>query len=46
MPHDPGKPDDGNPKFGRLLVVLLMAVLFCIMLTWVMGQYFPDFPNF
>ncbi|MFA9217444.1 MAG: hypothetical protein ACEQSK_10085 [Sphingomonadaceae bacterium] len=37
--------DDGNPKFGRLLIVLIMAVLFCIGLTWVMGTFFPNFPN-
>lgn len=38
--------DSGNPKFGRLLIVLLLVVLFCALLTWVMGTYFPDFPNF
>ena len=38
--------DDGNPKFGRLLIVLILAVLFCAALTWVMGVVFPDFPNF
>ncbi|MBC7859106.1 MAG: hypothetical protein H7Z39_10085 [Burkholderiaceae bacterium] len=38
--------DGGNPKFGRLLIVLLLVVLFCALLTWVMGTYFPDFPNF
>ena len=38
--------DDGNPKFGRLLIVLILAVLFCVALTWVMGEVFPDFPNF
>lgn len=38
--------DSGNPKFGRLLIVLLLAVLFCGLLTWVMSSYFPDFPNF
>ena len=38
--------DDGNPKFGRLLIVLILAVLFCVVLTWVMGEVFPDFPNF
>ena len=39
-------PNDGNPKFGRLLIVLILAVLFCVALTWVMGEVFPDFPNF
>ncbi len=38
--------DDGNPKFGRLLIILFLAVLFCAALTWLMGAVFPDFPNF
>jgi hypothetical protein len=38
--------DDGEPKFGRLLIFLILAVVFCAVLTWVMGRYFPDFPNF
>ena len=38
--------DDGEPKFGRLLICLILAVIFCAVLTWVMGRYFPDFPNF
>ncbi|MFT5642510.1 MAG: hypothetical protein ACI83P_000034 [Janthinobacterium sp.] len=38
--------DDGEPKFGRLLIFLILAVIFCGVLTWVMGHYFPDFPNF
>lgn len=38
--------DDGNPKFGKLLIVLFIAVIFCVALTWIMGVYFPDFPNF
>ena len=37
------KKDDGSPKFGRLLIVLLAAVAFCGLLTWVMGSLFPDF---
>lgn len=37
--------DDGNPKFGRLLIVLIIAVLFCAALTWVMGALFPNFPD-
>lgn len=41
-----GRDDDGDPRFGRLLLVLLLAVLFCAALTWVMGTFFPDFPNF
>jgi hypothetical protein len=39
------KKDDGTPKFGRLLVVLIAAVLFCGLLTWVMGSFFPNFPG-
>ena len=39
------KNDDGSPKFGRLLVVLLAAVVFCGLLTWIMAAYFPNFPG-
>ncbi|MES3025626.1 MAG: hypothetical protein V4857_28950 [Pseudomonadota bacterium] len=35
--------DDGTPKFGRLLLVLLGAVVVCGVLTYVMGTYFPRF---
>ncbi|CDG81827.1 hypothetical protein [Janthinobacterium agaricidamnosum] len=45
LQEDPTE-DDGNPQFGKLLVVLLIAVVFCAALTWVMGAFFPDFPNF
>jgi hypothetical protein len=38
--------DDGNPKFGRLLIVLFIVVALCGLLTWIMETYFPDFPNF
>src|SRR5471030_3332723 len=40
------KADDGTPKFGRLLVVLVLCVLFCVFMTWMMAEVFPDFPNF
>jgi hypothetical protein len=43
---DVGDEDDGEPKFGRLLMCLVLVVIFCGVLTWVMGRYFPDFPNF
>jgi len=46
MKRDSEKAHDGSPKFGRLLAVLLVAVLFCVFLTWLMGTFFPDFPNF
>jgi hypothetical protein len=39
------KNDDGSPKFGKLLLVLVGAVVFCGVLTWVMGTYFPHFPS-
>lgn len=39
------KEDDGSPKFGRLLIVLILAVVFCGALTWLMGTVFPNFPN-
>ncbi len=45
MTHDTKK-DDGSPKFGRLLIVLVTAVAFCGLLTYVMATMFPDFPNF
>jgi hypothetical protein len=46
MPHQEEiKEDDGSPKFGRLLIVLIFAVLVCVGLTWLMATYFPNFPN-
>ena len=47
--HDPSDPDDldhdtpthrepGGPYFGRLLVVLLLAVAFCGFMTWYLGS--------
>jgi hypothetical protein len=45
MKQKPGKQNDGNPKFGRLLLVLIAAVLFCVGLTFLMGEVFPNFPN-
>jgi hypothetical protein len=41
----PLKEDDGAPKFGRLLVVLIFAVLLCAGLTWLMATVFPNFPG-
>lgn len=41
----PQKEDDGSPKFGRLLIVLIFAVLVCAGLTWLMATVFPNFPN-
>jgi len=31
--------DNDNPKFGRLLIVLLLVVLFCGVLTWFAERY-------
>jgi hypothetical protein len=42
----PQSKENDNPKFGRLLIVLLLVVIFVGILTWVMETYFPDFPNF
>jgi hypothetical protein len=39
----PKPPDDetpGGPYFGRLLIVLFLAVVFCGVLTWVISSYF------
>ena len=41
----PENEDDGSPKFGRLLIVLIFAVLVCVGLTWVMATFFPNFPG-
>ena len=40
-----GGDNDGAPKFGRLLIVLIFAVLVCAGLTWLMATVFPNFPN-
>jgi hypothetical protein len=37
--------EEGIPKFGKLLIVLFLAVVFCGALTWIMGTYFPNFPG-
>jgi heme/copper-type cytochrome/quinol oxidase subunit 4 len=44
MPTDKERhPHDDVPKFGRLLFVLFLVVVFVAVLTWVMETYFPDF---
>ncbi|MFM2088784.1 MAG: hypothetical protein RLZZ237_3653 [Pseudomonadota bacterium] len=45
MSHEQNTQTDGIPKFGKLLIVLFLAVVFCGALTWIMGTYFPDFPK-
>ena len=37
--------DDGAPKFGRLLLVLVVTVAMLGVLTYVMAVFFPDFPS-
>ena len=37
--------DDGSPKFGRLLLVLVGTVALLGVLTYVMAVFFPDFPS-
>lgn len=39
------KKDDGSPKFGRLLLVLVGTVALLGVLTFVMATFFPDFPS-
>jgi hypothetical protein len=31
---------DGNPKFGRLLAVLVLVVAFIVLVTWAAEKYF------
>ena len=46
-PRDPGEPGDsggpsdpGRPKFGRLLIVLLLAVALIVAITFGSEEYF------
>ena len=32
----------GGPYFGRLLIVLLLAVAFCGFMTWLLSTTLPD----
>lgn len=32
----------GGPYFGRLLIVLLLAVAFCAFMTWLLSTTLPD----
>jgi flagellar biogenesis protein FliO len=43
QPTEKKFPEQDNPKFGKLLIVLLIAVLFVVFLTWLMENYFPNF---
>ncbi|CAN7706972.1 hypothetical protein LJR289_005774 [Pseudoduganella sp. LjRoot289] len=37
---DQANDDDGSPKFGRLLVVLVLAVLLVVAITFASEAYF------
>jgi hypothetical protein len=38
--HEPQEPDTvGTPKFGRLLIVLILAVLLVVVITFVSEAY-------
>ncbi len=39
---DTGRPTPGGPYFGRLLIVLLIAVLFCGFMTWLLSTFVTD----
>ena len=34
--------EPGGPYFGRLLIVLFLAVAFCALLTWALSAYYLD----
>lgn len=34
--------EPGGPYFGRLLVVLLLAVAFCAVMTWILSTTMTD----
>lgn len=39
--REPNEPEaDGSPKFGRLLIVLVLAVLLIIVITFASEAYF------
>ena len=39
---DTGRSTPGGPYFGRLLIVLLIAVLFCGFMTWLLSTLVTD----
>ncbi len=41
-PTPDGRPTPGGPYFGRLLIVLLIAVLFCGFMTWLLSTVVTD----
>ena len=39
---DDARETPGGPYFGRLLIVLLLAVAFCAFMTWLLASTLPD----
>ncbi len=42
QPEEPKDREPGGPYFGRLLIVLFLAVAFCAFLTWALTTYMQD----
>lgn len=40
--HDAARKEPGGPYFGRLLIVLLLAVAFCGVMTWYLSSVMVD----
>ncbi len=40
--HDTRSREPGGPYFGRLLIVLLLAVAFCGFMTWYLSSVMTD----
>ena len=40
--HEGRSREPGGPYFGRLLIVLLLAVAFCGLMTWYLSSVLPD----
>jgi len=41
-PESQVKPEEGSPKFGRLLIVLLMAVMLVVLITVASEAYYTN----
>ncbi|MGI9024462.1 MAG: hypothetical protein ACR2GP_02585 [Burkholderiaceae bacterium] len=42
QPEDRNHREPGGPYFGRLLIVLFLAVAFCALLTWAVSTYMQN----
>ncbi len=40
--EDRDQREPGGPYFGRLLIVLFLAVAFCALLTWALSSYYEN----